>query len=73
MQVNVNHSGSTLFDVSGNTKVVSKVLLAFLESQGYEDNAEMDLFQDIFNKCASANIGIDGFLWVDNYLLNFGQ
>jgi ferritin len=73
MQVNVNHSGSTLFDVSGNTQVVSKVLLAFLESQGCEDSAEMDLFQDIFNKCASAKIGIDGFLWVDNYLLNFGQ
>jgi hypothetical protein len=73
MQVNVNHSESNLFNVSGNYSYVAKVLFAFLESQGYEDNAEMDLSRDIRNKCVNAVAGIDGFLWVDNYLLNFGK
>jgi len=73
MQINVSHSSSTLFDASGSSNIVSKLLLVFLESQGHDDNDEQELFSTIFGKCVDAILGEPSFLWVGDYLINFDQ
>lgn len=75
MQVNVNHSGNTLFNVSGGSSIITTVLIAYFEDQGMIDGFEdrEELHGQILGAVVDAAMNKPTNLWVGLYLLTFDK